>query len=341
MSSGRNIVQERIKTNGSIFGNKSANLIELDTLSKSLHSELIRIQIPEIFPLADKTVKSHLELHAPEWRKLWDEFVSVQGSERALTEASKKVLEKLHQLITSTFETHPVSDDIINAIKLDPETQFMVRSTGEEDTVDMANPGGNKSVAAVKLDKQAISNAMGVVVASYVSEKSLTQRLLSGDDISKPSFMPVLIQRMIGEKVNGEDENEIVISGVMYAYENEVRIDAAPGHGELLSIVKRRLILMTSRLQVWCTQKFIKKMNVLFQSKLKAHAANWYSKAIQNKFSARLLCRRRLPKSWQESAKQSLRITIYQWILNLFIIHTTRFYISYRRALFRKTYITK
>ena len=79
----------------------------------------------------------------------------------------------------------------------------MVRSTGEEDTVDMANPGGNKSVAAVKLDSIAISNAIGVVVASYISEKSLTQRLLSGDDISKPSFMPVLIQRMIGEKLNG------------------------------------------------------------------------------------------------------------------------------------------
>ena len=234
ISSHENVVQDRIKKNGSIYGNKAANLMELDSICKNLSSKYIQIEIPQIFPIADEVIKSHLDANAKEWRTLWNAFVQEQGAGKALTEKSKIKLKELHDLIITTFKSHPVNESIINEIKLPADTLFMVRSTGEEDTVDMANPGGNKSVAAVKLDNVSISKAIGVVVGSYVSEKSLTQRLLSGDDISKPSFMPVLIQRMIGEKLNGLDKDNIVVSGVMYAHNNSARIDAAPGHGELI-----------------------------------------------------------------------------------------------------------
>ena len=233
-SAHENAVQDRIKKNGLHFGNKASNLMELDSLCKNLNSKEIQIAVPQIFPIADTVIKSHLDTHAKEWRKLWGEFVQEQGKSNALTERSKEKLKQLHEFIIFTFKKYPIDENIIKAIKLPADTLFMVRSTGEEDTVDMANPGGNKSVAAVKLDNVAISNAIGVVVGSYVSEKSLTQRLLSGDDISKPSFMPVLIQRMIGEKLNGNDKDNIVVSGVMYAHSNYARIDAAPGHGELI-----------------------------------------------------------------------------------------------------------
>ena len=195
---------------------------------------MITTQIPEIFPLDDQTIKAHLDQYAKNWRKLWDQFVEAQGKNKSLTLESKEKIKALQKLFTDCFTTHPISEQIIELIKLPKDTLFMVRSTGEEDTVEMANPGGNKSVAAVRLDAKSISKAIRTVVASYVSEKSLTQRLLSGDDISRPSFMPVLIQRMIGEKLEGDDANHIVVSGVMYADMNTVRIDAAPGHGELI-----------------------------------------------------------------------------------------------------------
>ena len=190
----RNAVQDRIKQNGKIYGNKAANLMELDSLCKSLNSTQIGIAVPQIFPIADNVIKSHLDANAKEWRPLWEAFVQEQGKSKTLTDQAKAKLKELHDLMMSTFKNHPIDEKIIKAIDLPADTLFMVRSTGEEDTVDMANPGGNKSVAAVKLDNASISNAIGVVVASYVSEKSLTQRLLSGDDISKPSFMPVLIK---------------------------------------------------------------------------------------------------------------------------------------------------
>ena len=181
-----------------------------------------------------KQSRTILDNYAKNWRELWDSFVYAQGNNKSLTTSSKEKIKQLQTLFINCFKQHPVSEKIIQSIKLPLDTLFMVRSTGEEDTVEMANPGGNKSVAAVKLDAQAISNAIGTVVASYVSEKSLTQRLLSGDDIRKPSFMPVLIQRMIGEKLNGDNADHVVVSGVMYADSCSVRIDAAPGHGELI-----------------------------------------------------------------------------------------------------------
>ena len=119
----------------------------------------------------------------------------------------------------------------------------MVRSTGLEDRVGLSNAGGNESVTSVMPNLQAIWRAMGKVVRSYLSKKSLAQRLASGDDITQDPFMPVLIQIMIGEPVWDEqnpptDLKTIPISGVMFSPEPEgntagvVQIQAAYGHNE-------------------------------------------------------------------------------------------------------------
>ncbi|MBF0299757.1 MAG: ankyrin repeat domain-containing protein, partial [Oligoflexia bacterium] len=96
----------------------------------------------------------------------------------------------------------------------------------------IANPGGNESLPAYP-NKKAIAKAIGVVVASYFSEKSLKQRHISGEGdkvFSEKPFMPVLLQKMVGEKAD-----QVVYSGVMYSGQAEgVRIQIAPGHGELI-----------------------------------------------------------------------------------------------------------
>lgn len=228
-------IQDRIKKIAFEFGNKAANLIELEQLCKSIPTSDIHVQIPSIFPLSDSSMKSHLDLHASEWRKLWDLFVTEQTGKKKLTHESKKIIQQLQTLMRNCFQKNPIKTEEISSNPLPTDTMFMVRSTGEEDTSEMANPGGNKSIAAVEPESKAVSAAIGDVIASYVSKKSLTQRLLSGDDITKPPFMPVLIQSMVGEKLNGEENPEnILVSGVMYAKSAMTRIEAAFGHGELI-----------------------------------------------------------------------------------------------------------
>ena len=52
-------VQDRIKKMAAFTETKASNLIELDTLAKTLASKTIHTQIPEIFPIDDKTIKDH------------------------------------------------------------------------------------------------------------------------------------------------------------------------------------------------------------------------------------------------------------------------------------------
>lgn len=245
-------VQARIQEYGDEFGNKAANLIELNLLCSSISSEKVKVQIPEINPINHSDIQAHLDHYAPQWNDLWQSFVNIQGRLTTLHSQAKNYLTELQNLIKDTFIKHPIENNLANFLNVLhlKNADLMVRSTGKEDDVNAANPGGNTSVAAVKPDVKSISQAIGIVVASYFSEKSLKQRLLSpppANDITQKPFMPVLLQRMIGEPVQyleneenkskGQAKNEektIVCSGVMYANEGKITIQIAPGHGELI-----------------------------------------------------------------------------------------------------------
>jgi len=90
--------------------------------------------------------------------------------------------------------------------------KLMVRSTGAEDSAELSNAGGNDSFANIEPTIPAVLDAMRKVVLSYFSEKSLAQRAV-GDFIvhSRPLFVPVLIQKMIGES-----DDSIPTAGVLF-----------------------------------------------------------------------------------------------------------------------------
>ena len=227
-----NRVQDRIQEHARKFGNKAANLQELASVCSG--------NIPSFCPLSDDLIKAHLNKYAPKWDELWNKFKVEQGNEKSeIRKSAIPALQALRELMMTTFNEHPVEDPdllaFLDTIKQKNAT-LMVRSTGEEDTVDVANPGGNESVAAIAPTIEAVSAAMGTVVASYFSEKSLKQRLLSPvNDITKDTFVPVLLQQMIGEPMHGYKSSPAVIrSGVMYTGEGNTRIQVAPGHGELV-----------------------------------------------------------------------------------------------------------
>ena len=114
---------------------------------------------------------------------------------------------------------------------------LMVRSTGAEDTKDLANAGGNESIACVKPEMPSVFDAVGQVVASYFSEKSIKQRILAGDPtINEMPSTPVLLQVMIGE--DRTYAATMPVSGVMFSQEAEAntpsitQIQATYGHNE-------------------------------------------------------------------------------------------------------------
>ena len=115
---------------------------------------------------------------------------------------------------------------------------LMVRSTGREDGKELSNAGGNASVASVSPENnEQFSKAIQEVLASYMSEKSIGQRLLGKDKhLFDEPFMAILLQIMTGEII-GTDA-EIPKSGVMFSPEAEgetpgvVVIQATFGHNE-------------------------------------------------------------------------------------------------------------
>ncbi|MFY7698383.1 MAG: PEP/pyruvate-binding domain-containing protein [Legionella sp.] len=209
------------KERAAIMGNKAANLVELNNLFDN---------VPSFLPLVDALIKHHLDQHAPAWHDEWMAFKTAQGHEKnELRPDAIVALHRLQELIHRAFQEHSIqNNDLVTYLKTmqdDGSTSFMVRSSGEEDTVELANPGGNESIFNVAGTVTAISSAIGRVVASYFSEKSLKQRLLSSQHtITESSFMPVIIQRMIGES-----PGNIICSGVMYTHSDMMAIQAAPG----------------------------------------------------------------------------------------------------------------
>jgi len=252
--------------NANKYGNKSANLMELEKIAKSLVDEgqKISFAVPAIFPVSHDEIKEFLDgkLEKVEGNELldywWSEFVEKQKKNKKSTvidPEAAKVLENIESAILEAFTpkkgesafTIKNIEDEERQSKLknflseaqDEKILLMVRSTGREDSKELSNAGGNASVSSVPADINQISEAMGVVVASYFSKKSIGQRLAAGDKtlLSKPQFMPVLFQYMIGEPVGG-DEKKIPASGVMFSQEAEgrtpgvIQVQATWGHNE-------------------------------------------------------------------------------------------------------------
>lgn len=155
----------------------------------------------------------------------WRLIALTMGTPPALNPNTTKALQQLAQDIKACLKNHPLTFDYLTPL-VSKIKNLIARSTGKEDTEALANAGGNESVANVQPNLKAISDAIGTVLASYLSEKSLLQRQLANDDITALPFIPALLQEMITA--------EAVKSGVIYINSNGVFVQAAPGHGELV-----------------------------------------------------------------------------------------------------------
>jgi hypothetical protein len=235
----------------SSFGNKTFNLCVLNALAQKINTTLFassttRMAVPQFFAVSNQDLSAYLN-DAIDLDDLWKQFKKQQGTKKELDAQAIQTLTQIRTKIAQRFSntnTIPASiqKQIESFIALNPSSLFMVRSTGDGDRTDIANAGGNESVAAVRANVSAIWQAMGIVIQSYFSEKSLRQRLLTSDTITKRYCIPVLIQRMMGEKIwegqNPANLSEYPVSGVMFTQESAgntphiVQIQTAYGHNQ-------------------------------------------------------------------------------------------------------------
>ena len=243
---------------GDIYGNKTKNLMILEALAQEktiqdiCNAQHVTVAVPEFKGISHKDSLDILKVLGIGLEKRWTEIVSkIQDKDKLLAKTAKLPPEFINDLeklanniekISVKFDEISLPDDITKLIEKASQQDWhlMVRSTGKEDSKELANAGGNESVANVNPDKESIIKALLIVVASYVKPKSINQRHDAGDPkLFENPFVPVLVQRMIGETYGGAAKPEDIPAGcVVYTEEQSgklasiVSMNASFGHLE-------------------------------------------------------------------------------------------------------------
>lgn len=230
-----------ILENAKSLGFKTANLSFLPAIATELNEKKtgVKYNVPEFYGLSHDIILNHLNQNAPEWHEHWNNFISAfkaQKNKRSVMNETAAHLLQCQTVIKQCFINSALDAKLLDGFlsELDATEKVMVRSTGREDSTEQANPGANESYVS-ETDQRTISQTIGDVVSSYFSVKSLSQRLKSttpGEEINEISaepFMPVLVQKLVGDA-----ENKRVFSGVIYSDGDCSHIQIAPGHGELV-----------------------------------------------------------------------------------------------------------
>ncbi|MDQ5940889.1 MAG: pyruvate, water dikinase, partial [Candidatus Dependentiae bacterium] len=257
------------KADAELHGNKAANLAKLHEFCKK-HSPYIKektgyeLRVPPFVAISSDAVKAFLRgIVGIDLDQLWNErVVGADNNEQRLRAAGevrallKQKCNEKSDAITALANFEKMFGEegqLVDLFLSDERVQqnkVMVRSTGREDTTTLANAGGNTSVPNVAISFTEVFGAIKKVIFSYVSEKSLSQRLDAGDDIRAVPFVPLLMQVMVGEDMSvPEKERFIPRCGVLYTEEQEggcfyatnkkyfsgiTLIQAAYGHNELV-----------------------------------------------------------------------------------------------------------
>jgi hypothetical protein len=224
-------------------GYKYANLVQLQKLASQATEEIknqteFSINIPTFVLITSSTIKTFLFSYGlgldidKKWQEITKgkELSQIQQNPSVILPAAAQ-LEKevknifdavIQQLDQKTFkEIFNLAEDPLESF--DKTKKLMIRSSGGEDREDLANAGGNETVANVAPEAKDVLTAMSVVVASYFSAKSLNQRINAGDDVTKTPLIPVLIQEMVGEDLSKSSANfnKIPRCGVMFTSDPE------------------------------------------------------------------------------------------------------------------------
>ena len=194
----------------------------------------LRVAVPEFIGLSGAEIKSLLKVSGLDVEAEWNHIVGESLGEspskamgqafserllpKSFLEASKVLAKKIRQFFDKIADqAHKVYHRDLQSFltyHAESNSRLMVRSTGKEDTDQLANAGGNRSEANVSSELSSVLRAIGSVVSSYFEEKSLTQRIIAGDNsVFRLPLTAALIQRMVGEQFGGASLADQIPSG--------------------------------------------------------------------------------------------------------------------------------
>ena len=239
------------------YGNKHKNLILLSLLVKLLGLDWLKIPLPK--GVSSEEVEKLLRAEEPLIFTMWDELGKLYCEHKGPATSflqNEEAAEKLKAIQVAIRKAFQRAADVEDSSELAPEfdewvkeksgngSHLMVRSTGAgEDAENLSNAGGNKSRSYVNPDRKDVYEAMGDVVASYFSKRSMQNRLNMGSNPFESSLqLAVTMQEVIGEKLGGADQpDQIPVSAVLFTNEptwvgkesfRTVRLSGTHGHGE-------------------------------------------------------------------------------------------------------------
>lgn len=215
------------------FGHKAANLLKLDHLCKSLTLPKLSLCVPKFICFSHTEILEHIEKFYPTYSKDWNTFLQMHN----LSSDAQLHLWKIQENLIHVFSKHHFCTHALNAF-LQDEDILIVRSTGREDSRLFSNAGGNRSESGILPQIPLVSEAIGKVVASYHSIKSLRLRSLGEDNIEAPPFLSVFVQEMIGEIYESNRQITIPVSGILHTQEmmghtpGVIQVQALFGHND-------------------------------------------------------------------------------------------------------------
>ncbi len=218
---------------GAGFGYKSANLIKLRDLALRLG-----VKVPDILTLSHHLLMGHILRSYPEFSADYARFLDLLGNPPDLNREAKDCLDEIQDRVKSAFLGENVfAEGVLREWLSGCSSEFIaVRSTGKEDSDTNSNAGGNLSNPFVSNNYVQISKNIGEVIASYFSEKSISQRIASRDPsllTDREPFVPVLLQESVAESLQGiTDEYFIPRSGVMFVKSDFSEVCVGYGHNE-------------------------------------------------------------------------------------------------------------
>lgn len=248
---------------GDRYGNKTKNLAVLSSIIETpVFTELFAkkqqeigsfsVKVPDFLGVSHDEGNAILALLGIDVNLAWARMLPSKKEqakmlhERKLTPGFAAALNNLASEIVASADTvtqdFTVSQDLKDFIQkaVDAKWRLMIRSTGKEDSQQISNAGGNESFANISPTVPDVIKALLGVIASYVKPKSVGQRLDVGDKTAFDApFIPVLVQRMISEEINGAQENSDIPTGCVVftkepngKVEDVTLIQASPGHNE-------------------------------------------------------------------------------------------------------------
>ncbi|MBI1249394.1 hypothetical protein GC197_16335 [bacterium] len=182
------------------FGSKTANLYEIEKLG---------VKVPERSPISSDDVLEHL-LDKDEDGVIMKSWTAMKSAGKIDDENIKRITDKIEEIFNES--DFPFTEDQLKWINETMAGKVLIaRSTGDEDSVDTPNAGGNESVLFVEPNTQSVKDAMKEVVLSYFGADSLRNRIV-GDGVetvlSELPKMPVLLMEMIAEPIKDSSKLE-------------------------------------------------------------------------------------------------------------------------------------